>query len=185
MRVTCYTNLNIKSRYNFVSFIMSKPKEFTIKETVSLLETHRKQQTVFRIEKRLIWLIALKQKRFKTRQELANYLGVSTRSQERWAIKYQQGGIDGLLSDKARHIKSRILTKEIHQGLEKRVNTRDDPFLGYWDAVDWVNSQYGVSVSYHLLRYHLIKHFKTKLKSPRKSHYKKDDQAVTAFLKTT
>ena len=148
---------------------MSKPKGFTIKETVSLLETHRKQQTVFRIEKRLIWLIALKQKRFKTRQELANYLGVSTRSQERWAIKYQQGGIDGLLSDKARHIKSRILTKEIHQGLEKRVNTRDDPFLGYWDAVDWVNSQYGVSVSYHLLRYHLIKHFKTKLKSPRKS----------------
>ena len=90
-----------------------------------------------------------------------------------------------MLSDKARHIKSRILTKEIHQGLEKRVNTRDDPFLGYWDAVDWVNSQYGVSVSYHLLRYHLIKHFKTKLKSPRKSHYKKDDQAVTAFLKTT
>lgn len=183
--MTFYTNLNIKGRYNFVSFIMSKPKEFTIKETVCLLERYRKQQTVFRIEKRLIWLKALKQKRFKTRQALANYLGVSTRSQERWAIKYQQGGIDGLLSDKARHIKSRIITKEIHQGLEKRVNSSDDPFLGYWDAVDWVNSQYGVSVSYHLLRYHLIKHFKTKLKSPRKSHYKKDDQAVTAFLKTT
>jgi len=31
----------------------------------------------------------------------------------------------------------------------------------------------------------MIKHFKTKLKSPRKSHYKKDQQAVNAFLKTT
>lgn len=85
---------------------------------------------------------------------------------------YQQNGIEALLSYKAKHIKSRIITKEIHQGLEKRVNSRDHLFLGYWDAVDWVNSQYGVSVSYHLLRYHLIKYFKTKLKIPRKSHYK-------------
>ena len=112
-------------------------------------------------------------------------MGVSTRAQERWAIKYQQGGIEELLSDKPKDIKSRIITKEIHQGLEKRVNSSDNPLLGYWDAVDWVKSEYEVSVSYHLLRYHLIKHFKTKLKSPRKSHYKKDDQAVTAFLKTT
>jgi len=163
---------------------MSKPKEIRIKEVISTLETLRKQQT-FRIEKRLIWLIALKEKRFKTRQDLANYLGVSTRAQERWAIKYREGGIESLLFDKPKGIKSRIITKEIHQGLEQRVRSNDNPLLGYWDAVDWVKSQYGVSVSYHLLRYHLIKHFKTKLKSPRKSHYKKDDQAVTAFLKTT
>ncbi|MCF7567547.1 transposase, partial [Sabulilitoribacter arenilitoris] len=97
---------------------MAKPKEFTIQESVSTLETLRKQQTVFRIEKRLIWLIELKQKRFKTRHELAYYLGVSTRAQERWAIKYQQGGIELLLSDKPKDIKSRIITKEIHQGLE-------------------------------------------------------------------
>lgn len=164
---------------------MAKPKEFTIREAVSTLEMLRKKQTNFRIEKRLIWLIELKQKRFKTRHELANYLGVSTRAQERWAIKYQQGGLKELLSDKPKKITSRIITKEIHQGLEKRVNSSDNPLLGYWDAVDWVKSEYRVSVSYHLLRYHLIKHFKTKLKSPRKSHYKKDDQAVTAFLKTT
>ncbi len=31
---------------------------------------------------------------------------------------------------------------------------------------------------------YLIQHFKTKLKVPRKSHYKKDDKAVDAFLKT-
>ena len=164
---------------------MAKPKEFTIQEAISTLKSLRKQQTVFRLEKRIIWLLELKQKRFKTRQELANYLGVSTRAQERWSIKYQQGGIEELLSDKPKKRTSRIITKEIHKGLEQRVNSSDNPLLGYWDAVDWVKSEYDVSVSYHLLRYHLIKHFKTKLKSPRKSHYKKDDQAVTAFLKTT
>ena len=111
-------------------------------------------------------------------------MDISTRTQERWCIKYQRGGIKELLSDTPKKLKSRIITDKVHKGLSKRVNSSDNPFLGYWDAVDWVKSEYDVSVSYHLLRYHLIKHFKTKLKSPRKSHYKKDDKAVIAFLKT-
>ena len=164
---------------------MAKAKEFTIKESISTLEKLRKEQTQFRIEKRIIWLIELQQKRFSTRRELSKYLGITTRTQERWTNRYLKGGIEELLTDKPKEIKSRIITEEIHQGLSKRVNSSEDPFLGYWDAVDWVKSEYGVSVSYHLLRYHLIKHFKTKLKSPRRSHYKKDDKAVKAFLKTT
>ena len=163
---------------------MAKPKEFLIKEDVLTLKSLRNEQRVFRIEKRLIWLIELQDNRFKTRVELAKYLGISTRTQERWCVKYQKGGIKELLSDTPKKLKSRIITDQVHKGLSKRVNSSDNPFLGYWDAVDWVKSEFGVSVSYHLLRYHLIKHFKTKLKSPRKSHYKKDDKAVTAFLKT-
>jgi transposase len=164
---------------------MATARTFPIKERYSELINLRKKQTSYRIEKRVIWLIELQKKRFKTRESLATYLDINLRTQERWIERYISGGIEGLLIDKPKNIKSRIITKDIHQGLEKKVNSSDNPLLGYWDAVDWVKSEYGVSVSYHLLRYHLIKHFKTKLKSPRKSHYKKDDQAVTAFLKTT
>ena len=163
---------------------MAKPKEFIIKEDILTLKLVRKQQSIFRFEKRIIWLIELQKNRFKTRVELAKYLDISTRTQERWSIKYQRGGIKELLSDTPKNLKSRIITDQVHKGLSKRVNSSDNPFLGYWDAVDWVKSEYDISVSYHLLRYHLIKHFKTKLKSPRKSHYKKDQQAVNAFLKT-
>ena len=46
-------------------------------------------------------------------------------------------------------------------------------------------SHHRVAVKYHWLSAYMIKCFKTKLKSPRKSHYKKDDQAVKAFLKTS
>ncbi|MCL5126869.1 hypothetical protein [Algibacter sp. L4_22] len=92
--------------------------------------------------------------------------------------------MQGLLTDKPKK-KSKIITKEIHDGLSKRLNSNAHGFLGYWDAQQWVLSQYNVDVKYHLLRQYLIKHFKTKLKSPRKSHYKKDDQAVNTFLKTT
>ena len=90
-----------------------------------------------------------------------------------------------MLSDKPKLIRSRIITPEIHKGLEVKVNSSTDPFLGYWDAQNWVNQTYGIDVKYHLLRQYLINHFKTKLKSPRKSHYKKDADAEKAFLKTS
>jgi transposase len=164
---------------------MSKARKFPIKESQSELVSLRKKQTQYRIEKRIIWLLELQKGKFKTREALAIYLGISIRTQERWILRYISGGIDELLTDKAKNIGSRIITPEIHQGLSDRVSSSNNPFLGYWDAVQWVKKQYKVDVQYHNLRRYLIKHFKTKLKSPRKSHYKKDDKAVEAFLKTS
>ena len=126
----------------------------------------------------------IKKERFKTRQELADFLDISSKSQERWIKKYIISGIEGLLSDLPKNLKSRIITSEIHEALSKRVNSSDNPFLGYWDALSWVKSEYNIDVKYHLLRHYLIKNFKTKLKSPRKSHYAKDDEAIKSFLKT-
>jgi transposase len=56
--------------------------------------------------------------------------------------------------------------------------------LGYWDAQNWVEQEYGVVVKYQRIREYLIQHFKTKPKTPSKSHYKKDVEAEKAFLKT-
>ena len=164
---------------------MAKPQEFAIKESVAELVSLRKKQPNFRFEKRIIWLIELQGKKFKTRKKLCEYLSISTRTQERWTKEYITNGIQGLLSDQPKNKKSKIITEQIHNGLSARVNSSDNGFLGYWDAQQWVCSEYKVEVKYHLLRQYLIKHFKTKLKSPRKSHYKKDDQAVNAFLKTS
>ena len=164
---------------------MSTARKFTIKESPSELISLRKKQTLYRIEKRIIWLLELQRGKFKSRKDLATYLGINLRTQERWILRYLSGGIDELLTDKPKNIKSRIITPEIHQGLSKRVNSSEQPFLGYWDAVQWVKNKYNVDVEYHNLRRYLIQHFKTKLKTPRKSHYKKDDKAVDAFLKTS
>lgn len=164
---------------------MAKPRKFTIKESVLELKTLRKKQSNFKYEKRLIWLQSTISKRFKTRKQLAYYLGISSKTSERWSLKYIENGIEGLLSDKPKILRSRIITPEIHKALEAKVNSSTDPFLGYWDAQHWVNHTYGIEVKYHLLRHYLIQHFKTKLKSPRKSHYKKDVAAQEAFLKTS
>lgn len=81
-------------------------------------------------------------------------------------------------------IESKIISQEIHLGLEKRANDPHNPFLGYWDAQDWVKKEYGVEIKYQRIREYLIQHFLTKTKSPQKSHIKKDKQAEEAFLKT-
>lgn len=164
---------------------MAKPQEFQIKENKDVLKKLRREQTNIRFEKRVLWLLYIQDNKFKTRKELCEYLDISPRTQERWTKQYVNNGIEALLSDLPKNKKSKIITAEIHKGLEERLNASDKGFLGYWDAQQWVISQYGVQVKYHWIRQYLIKHFKTKLKSPRKSHYKKDDQAIDAFLKTS
>jgi len=77
-----------------------------------------------------------------------------------------------------------VINSEIHKALAVKLNDSEEPLLGYRDAVLWVNNKYDLEIKYNTLRTYLIRHFKTKLKSPRKSHYKKDEQAIEAFLKT-
>jgi len=50
-------------------------------------------------------------------------------------------------------------------------------------AQQWVRDNFGLEIKNNTLRTYLILHFKTKIKAPRKSHYKKDDQTIEAFLK--
>ena len=77
-----------------------------------------------------------------------------------------------------------LITTEIHEVLEEKLNDSNSPLQGYWDAVMWIKDTKGLIVSYQVLRNYMIKHFKTKLKVPRKSHYKKDEEAIEAFFKT-
>jgi hypothetical protein len=77
-----------------------------------------------------------------------------------------------------------VIDRTVHESLSEKLNNSSDPLLGYWDAVLWVKDKHGIDVKYNTLRTYLIRHFKAKLKSPRKSHYKKDEGAIIAFKKT-
>ena len=163
---------------------MGKKAISTIKESVSELKNLLGKQTTLKGEKRLKSLLSIKTGKFETRQQVADNVSVHIRTLERWLSNYKEGGIDQMLTDKPKNKTSKIITTEIHKGLSKRVNDPHNPFLGYWDAQEWVKQEFGIDVKYQRIREYLIQHFKTKLKTPRKSHYKKDDQAEKAFLKT-
>ncbi len=160
---------------------MRKKSLFVVSESAKELQKLYYNQKSVHLQKRVKAIIRLMNNDDDSRQDLSNYLGVHIRTLERWINRYKQDGLDGLLNDSPRREGSKIITAEIHKGLSKRVNDPHNSFLGYWDAQQWIKSEYHVEVNYHTLRKYLIQHFGTKVKSPRKSHVKKDEKAVAFF----
>jgi transposase len=163
---------------------MGKKAQLDIQESIPELQKILAKRKSLQEEKRIKSLIAIKFAKFGTRQELADYLGIHIRPLERWLNNYNSGGILKMLLDKPKNKPSKIITIEVHQGLEQRVNDPQNPFRGYWDAQNWIKLEYGIEIKYQRIREYLIKHFKTKTNRPRKSHIKKDKQAEETFLKT-
>lgn len=163
---------------------MKKPLDLEITESLFELKKLRTKQPTLLKQKRIDCLIHIKTSKFKTRQKLATHLGIHIRTQERWLTKYRDGGMSLFITDLPNNRPSKIITNEIHDALKSRVNSSNAPFLGYWEAQQWLEEEFGVKIKYHWLRKYLITHFRTKLKSPRRSHYKKGEQAIEAFFKT-
>lgn len=164
---------------------MGRLMNLEITESISELKKIQKRQPSIKAERRVLCLILLKSNKFSKQELVAEYLGVGRQCLVNWLSLYRKLGIDGILLSSSRNKPSKIITPKIHQGLCDKVKDATNPLLGYWDAQRWVREEFGVEVNYNWLRVYMIKHFKTKLKSPRKSHIKKEDQAIETFFKTT
>lgn len=164
---------------------MGKRVKIEIKEDLEYLKSLRKKEKNHRLKTRIQSLILTKENKFSRRTDLANHLGIGIASLDRWTKVYKESGLDCMLTISNGGKRRNSIPKEVHEGLAKKVYNSNDPFLGYWDAVLWVKENYQLEIKYNTLRTYLIRNFKTKLKEPRKSHYKKDEQAIEAFKKTT
>lgn len=160
-----------------------KNERFKLKETIAELEYLRKNTKNFRLKTRILYLIIKDDIRFKTLESLAQHLDVSISSLSRWQVIYKQDGLSKLLTISNGGKRREVVTADIHERLELKVNDSENPLLGYNHAIEWVKDEFGVDLKYNTLRTYMKRHFKTKLKVPRKSHYKKDDQAVELFKK--
>lgn len=114
----------------------------------------------------------------------AKQLGISIRTVDRIMKVYRESGLEPLSRPDRQRRFSKLITPETHKQLEIKLNDSETPLKGYWHAQQWLSEELGIDIAYHTLRSYLIKHFGTKLKAPRKSHYKSDNQAKEAFLKT-
>lgn len=164
---------------------MARISKLVVSESVSELKGLLKKQTKHKNMDRLRMLIYLLEGSFSTREELSTHLDVSRRTIERWIEQYCKGGVDNLLLPEKRYRKSHIIPEEVNKGLEQRLNNSELGFSSYVEAKNWIAAEYNLELKYNTVREHLIRYFKTKIKSPRKSHVKKDKEAVDAFLKTT
>lgn len=164
---------------------MGKRSNLEVKETESELKRLISKQVKQKNKDRLRSLLYIKTGKYRTQEDLATGLGYHRRTMERWLSKYKSGGLSSMLIPDVLERKSEIVTSEMHNGLSKRLHDPENGFRSYVEAQHWVEQEYGVKMTYHWLRKYMIKKFKSKIKQPRKSHIKKDKQAIEAFLKTT
>ena len=163
---------------------MPKYVDIKIKESFSELKSLRNREKNYRKKTRLQSLILTKEQKFKRRVDLATHLGIGIASLDRWTRVYKASGLTAMLEISSGGLRKHSTIEVIHSELKDKLNNSSDPLKGYWDAVSWVRDNFGIEVKYNTLRTYLIRNFKTKLKSPRKSHYKKNEQAIEAFKKT-
>lgn len=164
---------------------MGRTSNLRISESVNDLNAILKLQTKHNNIDRIRALIHLKEGTFASRELVSDHLRISLRTLEKWISSYIKGGLDELLLPEKRVRKSYLISQEIDKALEKRMRNSEEGFSSYVEAQRWLSAEYGLDLKYNTIRKHLIRHYETKIKSPRKSHIKKDDEAIEAFLKTT
>ena len=166
-----------------VYLIMALLRIFTVKESKEFLENLRKTAKSHRVKTRILFLLLKQSDQIESQKDLAKYLNVSESSLRRWAKVYSESGLSEMLKISNGGKRRMVITPDIHKGLEEKLNNSSDPLLGYNDALAWVDLHYGKRFKYNTLRTYMKRHFGSKLKAPRKSHYKKDDKAIEVFKK--
>ncbi len=164
---------------------MGKTFEITIKESLSTLKLFHKKEKNQKKKLRILSLILTKEEKFARRVDLAEYLGVNIDTLNKWTGKYRKLGLEEMLSIKSGGKRREVVPKSIHKEIEDKLNNSTVPLQGYTDAVAWIKKDFGYDIKYHTVRAFMVRNFGSKLKTPRKSHYKKDEVEFSAFKKTS
>ena len=164
---------------------MASKITINIKEDLSYLIARLKSERNSSVANRIRCLILIKEDKFKKRKDLAADLFIGYASLKRWLKTYQESGLEAMLCIQHSTGRKNSIPEEIHDALSDRLLDSESAFISYKEAVIWIQDNYKMEIKYETLRAYMIRHFKSKLKSPRKSHYKKDEQAVEVFKKTS
>jgi len=158
--------------------------EEKISESLETLRLLKKKTANHRIRTRLESLILIKGNEFKSLDDIAIHLSIGVRTIKDWLKTYYENGIESLLQIDSGGKRRCNISPDLHEALKEKLHNAEDPFLSYSEATTWVHRNYNQTIKYNTLRMYLIRQFRSKLKQPRKSHYKKDDEAIAAFKKT-
>jgi transposase len=120
-----------------------------------------------------------------SKRELMDRVGVCSQSIHNWRSAYKQGGVEALLKNGRQGTagRSSVFTTEEHKQIEQKLRDPKNGLAGYVELQQWVAQEFKKEVKYNTLLKYCMKHFGSKVKVARKSHVKKDEEAVKAFKK--
>lgn len=164
---------------------MSAPKIFTIKETESEIKKLLKSSNPM-IAKRLHALLVFKRNEHCgiSKRLVSEETGVNHNSVQTWRSLYIEGGIKMLMSHSNTGYKPCLINSDQEQVLKNVLDNPHNGIVGFIELLDWFNKTYQTSINYKTFHGFVVRKFKAKIKVARKSHVKKDEQAVATFKKT-
>lgn len=164
---------------------MASPKQITIIETVAELRKLQKA-SIPMIATRIRAIIELKkhEKQGLSKRAVADAIGVNHNSIQTWRTMYQQGGIAAVLHYQKQAGRPSEITKAEHVQIEKKLKDPNNGLRGYVELLAWMETEFNKTFKYNTVLKYSYRHFQSKVKVARKSHVKKDEQAVAAFKKT-
>ena len=163
---------------------MGRHRTFTIKESLAELESFKLKVTDYKSSQQLNALILVKSEQYDTLNMVSSHLGMHYATLQRWLKRYKEEGIERLLLPLTRNKPSKFITPEIHKALKSRLHDKDNPFSGYVEVQQWLLDNYQVKIGYKWLWAYMRTKMNSRLKVPRKTNIKKDQNAETSFFKT-
>jgi transposase len=165
---------------------MAAPKNITVVESIEELRRVLKNVSPF-IAPRIKMLIEMKkhQESGISKRILAVQIGVNHNSIQSWRTMYAQGGLSRLCSHHKKGFRPSVFTKEEHSLIEDKLNDPKNGLRGYTELQEWIEQQFSKEIKYNTMLKYCMRNFGSSVKVARKSHVKKDEQAVDAFKKTS
>jgi transposase len=164
---------------------MASPKTFIITETLAEIKTFIKKSQPF-IAKRLQALLLFKKHEHTgvSKRVVAASLGVDHNSIQTWRSLYIEGGIEKLMEHSKKGNRKSVITPAQNQTLKAVLHNPKNGIVGYVELLDWFNTEHKTDINYKTFHGYVVRKFQSKIKVARKSHDKKDPEAVEAFKKT-
>lgn len=165
---------------------MGYVSKFKVKESLDFLEKSYSKSNSHSEKLRIKCLIFSVNNDEKSQEAIASHLCISQSTLTRWYREYLDKGFDYFITENRKGGNNqKTILPSIHESLEEKLSDSANPLRGYWEAVEWIKENHNEEINYHTVRAYLKKHFGSKLKAPRKSHYKKDPEAVESFKKNS
>ena len=166
---------------------MAHPFQITVKQTITELRRLQRSHGEL-IGKRLLMLIEIKrhEKTGISKRDISRITGINHNSIVKWRKVYNDYGIEPLLKHgRVGGFKKSVISKEEHEKIANKLNDPKNGIRGYTELLEWVKTELSKDMKYITLVKYAERHFGIKIKVARKSHVKKDEEAVDAFKKTS
>ena len=161
---------------------MATLQQITVKETPDQLNSLLKKSAES-IKPRIKMLLAIVNGTTST-QELVLKTKANRNSISNWKNAYLEQGMEGLLKDHRGGKRPAAINAKQKLQLHQKLSDPKGGFTSYKEAMEWINTTFGLEMEYHAVNKYLKRNFKTKLKVGRKTHINKDDSAAALFKKT-